>query len=461
MPQEVVKPASRAVWTPVEIVPRRHLRKWSLAWLSPLVLTGLAAVPEIAAQNGDLSPADRGAATSRFLSGQEAMQAGRFPDAETEYREVLRIDPGLTEARANLGLVLFLQGEYGDSVSELERVARERPEISTAHLFLGLGHLKLGNPDEAIPSLTRALADNPGNLEARRALAACHLAKADYASAVGQFQAAFQLAADATEGWFTLGRDYMNLMSELAGSLVVGQPESAWASRLGADMLGLSQAWEAAIPYYETAIEKRPDLTGLRDSLARAHLMLGNLDEAERQFHAELELDPYAERAWLGMAEASLARGDASAALANVRKVWELSPAWLAGVQALPTRPIPADVALGLIRSLPPAGGGPSHYLQAVLFAHAGDAGRAQAQRSLLAGVIDEAPRREAGPGTDPGELCRDHLYAECAAAMESRPSLARRGPSPAWPRVPRARPFRTGADRIHTRHARRGRTGA
>ena len=266
MPQEVVEPATRAVRPPVEIVPRRHLRKWSLAWLSPLVLAGLSALPDVAAQNGDLSSADREVATSRFVAGQEATKAGRFPDAETEYREVLRIAPGLTEARANLGLVLFLQGEYGDSVAELERVARERPEISTAHLFLGLGHLKLGNPEKAIPALTRALADDPGNLEARRALAACHLAKADYASAVGQFQAAFELAADETEGWFTLGRDYMNLMSELAGSLVVGQPESAWASRLGADMLGLSQAWEAAIPYYETAIEKRPDLTGLRDS---------------------------------------------------------------------------------------------------------------------------------------------------------------------------------------------------
>ena len=176
------------------------------------------------------------------------MQAGRFSDAEAEYREVVRLMPGLSEARANLGLVLFLQGEYADSVAQLEQVASERPDLPAAHLFLGLGHLKLGQPRQAIPFLERSLRATPGNLEARRALSACYLAEADYASAVREFRAAFSHSSDKAQAWFLLGRDYMGLMSELAGSLVVGKPDSVWAARFGADMLGMSLAWDAAIP---------------------------------------------------------------------------------------------------------------------------------------------------------------------------------------------------------------------
>ena len=395
-----------------------------LARITALLAASLLMAPA-AAQVANPPRSDHDAVASRFRAGQEAMRARRFPEAEAEYREVLALVPGLSEARANLGLVLFLQGEYAGSVAELERVIRERPDLSTAHLFLGLGHLKLGAPGKAIPPLEFSLEASPGNLEARRALAACHLAKADYASAVREFQAAFAHSRDKPEAWFLLGRDYMSLMRELAGSLVVGEPDSVWAVRLGADMLGLSQAWDAAARYYETAVGKRPDLPGLHQSLGRARLMLGDLDAAEEQFRAELRADPHAERAWLGLAEVNLARGDGAAALENVDEVWKTFPHWLAHAPGFPARPIAGESALELIAGLSRADGGPSRFLQAVLFAQSGDEGRARLQRSLFEKELEGVPVR--APGAQRAdELCRAHAYAACATEMESRPSLPR-----------------------------------
>ena len=369
--------------------------------------------------------ADREAAATRFAAGQQALSDGRHAEAEREYRAVLELMPALAEARANLGLVLFLQGNYEGAVAELGRVAAERPDLSVAHLFLGLGHLKLGAPGEAIPSLERSLADDPANLDARRALAACYVAEGDYAGAVREYQAAFPLSPDKAEAWFRLGRDYMRLMSELAGSLVVGRPDSAWASRLGADMLGLSAAWEAASTYYETALRKDPDMPGLHGSAGYALLQLGELEAAERHFRAEIGNDPRSERALLGLVELELARGAAAAAHGLVARVWESHPAWLARATDFPVGRIPLDDAKALLGDLPEAADGASRFLQAALFREAGDFEEARRQRVLLEREIESAPARDGGSRAA-AALCGDHLYAACARSLETRPSLAR-----------------------------------
>lgn len=353
------------------------------------------------------------------------MRAGRFASAEAEYRAVLELLPELAEARANLGLVLFLQGEYKDSVAEFERVAATSPDLQAAHLFLGLGHLKLGSPAKAIPSLERSLQDSPANLEARAALAACYVAQGDYAGAVREFQAAFTHNPDKTEAWYRLGREYLNLMSELAGSLVFASPDSVWAARLGADMLGLSQAWDAAATYYETALARNASLPGLHVAAGRAYLRLGDSEAAERHFRAELEANPRSEAARLGLAELSLQKGEMGAALAQVEQIWEGNRQWLASRADFPTLRIPPDTALELIGKLPRADAGPERFLQAELLEEAGDIVQAGSHRSLLAQEIDRGPPAEPGPA-QPGELCRAHRYQECVRALESRPSLAR-----------------------------------
>lgn len=366
-----------------------------------------------------------GGLQARFLAGQEAMKEGRLPQAADEFRAALELDPSLSEARANLGLVLFLQGQYAETVRHLERVVADRPEIGVAHLFLGLGRLKLGQPSEAIPALERSLREQPGNLDARRALAACYLATRDFAGALREYKAIFAANEDKADAWYRLGRDYVKLMTELAGGLVVGQPDSVWASRLGADMLGLSAAWDAAAQYYEAALGKQPRLPGLHSSLARVLLIAGDAEAAERHFQAELEIDPLSEAAWLGLVEIRLAEGDAAAALKMAGVVWSSNPSWLLAESAFPLRRIPPDAALGLAARLPRVDGGPSRFLQAALYTEAGDGERAELQRSLLRAELDRTPAPQAG-GLSAEQLCRSHRYLPCVQALQAQPTLSR-----------------------------------
>lgn len=362
---------------------------------------------------------------SRFQAAQEALQEGRFADAEEGFRSILEFDPDIAEARANLGLALFLQGEYAAAVTQLQAVAAAQPNLAVAHLFLGFGHLKLGAPAKAIPALERSLEHAPGNLDARRALAACYLAEGDYAGAVREYQAVHSLTQDKTEAWHALGRNYMDLMSELGGRLVRSQPDSAWAARLGADMLGLSSAWESSVQYYESALATDPGMLGLRASLGSARLRLGDREAAAEDFRAELRVDPYSESALLGLAELRLARGDAAGALADVERVWESSPGWLATRFDFPVQPIPPETALELIGRLPRADSGPARFLQAALLRAGGEEERASQQRSMLLQEMDRA-RVQHASDADPGQLCRMHLHAACAERLAARKSLSR-----------------------------------
>ncbi len=362
---------------------------------------------------------------TRFQEGQAALQAGQFARAETEFRAALDAEPGLSEARVNLGLALFLQGKYQHSVDELEQAARALPALPAAHLFLGLGHLKLGASDEAIAALSRSLELDPANLEAHRALAACHLAKGDYASAVQEFQAAFSHSPDRTEAWYLLGRDYMGLMSDLAGRLVVEQPDSVWATRLGADMLALSEAWEAAANYYEAAVAKRAGLPGLHSALGSARLRLGQLDEAAASFEDELRTDPRSEQALLGLAEISLARGDSASALERVAAVWDSLPQWLGSQPAFVSGAVPPEFAAKLLRSLGQSEAGPAAFLAWALSANLGDEAVAAATRARFERAVQAAPVRSGG-AAEAVSLCADHLYSACAQALVSRRSMTR-----------------------------------
>ena len=399
---------------------RRQLRQlgasiplWSLA---AVLLAGLAV--------GDLG-AEPNAVQERFQAAQAAMQSGRFAEAEIEYRAVLEATSDLPEARVNLGLVLFLQGKYAETVAQLERVAAAEPDLPVAHLFLGLGHLKLGAAAKAVAPLERSLRHDPANLEARRALAACHLALADYAAAVREFQAAFAHNPDKAEAWHLLGRDYMGLMSDFAGRLVVRTPDSIWASRLAADMLVLSEAWDAAAGYYATAIAKSRGLPGLHAALGAALLRQGSLDDAATQFQAELEIDARSEQALLGLAEVSLAHGDAAAALQHVSAVWDSFPQGLLSGPGFPVRSIDLGHAAALQPALAQAEGGAASFLRWALFGAARNMAQAAAERLRFESALQTVATRAAGQ-SPAAELCREHLYAACAQALESRRSLTR-----------------------------------
>lgn len=92
------------------------------------------------------------------------------PQAAHHYAEAVRLDPGLVEARLNLGIELSRQGRTAEALAQFEQVVRLRPHLPEAHLHLGAALARLGRYDEAIEQFRETLRLSPGHPTARKFL---------------------------------------------------------------------------------------------------------------------------------------------------------------------------------------------------------------------------------------------------------------------------------------------------
>jgi tetratricopeptide (TPR) repeat protein len=347
--------------------------------------------------------------------------------ATEEFKKVLALDPDLVEARVNLGLVYHALGEYNLAASNLSTALRQSPNLPGPTVILGIDYLKLGAVEKAIPVLQRALRLEPSNLEARRALARCYLSRADFRQAADEYRQLASLNPDKADAWFKLGHDYLDLSARQAfrGSQVFrGSP---WGNRFLGDTLFQRNRWRDAADEYRQALAIDPGQPGLHVSLGQAYLHGGKLDQAEAEFHLELQRDAQSEPAWLGLAETRLAKGQATAALETVEKTWKISPEFLVLQPEFPTIGLSPEQARSLLTDLQTAPeGAAKHFLRMGLFEALGDSHVRDDQRAAFQADF-EVWQKGQDHGTGGGVAqnpCHAHQYAGCAHWLESRKPL-------------------------------------
>jgi protein O-GlcNAc transferase len=87
--------------------------------------------------------------------------AGRLPDAEKLYHEVLQNDPTQPMALQLLGLIAYETGEHEHALDLLEMAVTSKPDYAEAHNNMGLVLMDLNRVDEAIASYRSALEIEP------------------------------------------------------------------------------------------------------------------------------------------------------------------------------------------------------------------------------------------------------------------------------------------------------------
>lgn len=118
------------------------------------------------------SPAGLASGTDELLSrGRTELEAERYQQAESLFRQVLLQEASNSEASFLLGMALAKQERWADAERELERAVRLRPGYAAAHAELAGVYFKQDRRDEARASLGRALKLDPKNSYARSFLA--------------------------------------------------------------------------------------------------------------------------------------------------------------------------------------------------------------------------------------------------------------------------------------------------
>jgi tetratricopeptide (TPR) repeat protein len=360
-----------------------------------------------------------------FRAGQEAMKQGQFARAAEEFKKVLALDPTLLEARVNLGLAYQSLFRYDLAVRHLEKALRERPNLLGPTVIVGMDYLKLGSPEKAVPFLQRALKLDPSNREAHRALSSCYLDQENFRSAAAEFRQIAVLDPDKSEAWFKLGHQYLDLAARLAYRGARLYRESAWGHRFLGDLLFQRSRWEDASQEYRKALGIEPRQSGLHTSLGQAYLHAGKLDEAETEFHLELN-DSGNELAWLGLANLQLARGQDTAAVESLGKVWEISPEFLAVQRQFPSIELPQEAKTSISRVLDEPEGAAKHFLLAAVYVATNDDALADRQwKSFQAdfSAWQQAPNPAAGTHADQ-DPCTAHRYSRCVDSLRTRKHL-------------------------------------
>lgn len=210
-------------------------------------------------------------ASDLIRNGIALKNAGRLAEAESCYRQALRVDPACTEAIGNLGIVLRLQKRPAEAVECFRRLIARQPGLAQAHYSLGNALSDAGDHSGALAAFRRAVEIDPGHVESRVNMALAQWSSGDADAAATTLAEAVRRHPGFAPAWRNLG-----MVEEKRGRL----PESIAAYRqaiardaqdvaahlgVGALLRDLGEA-ETALAHYAQALRLRPDDPSIHDA---------------------------------------------------------------------------------------------------------------------------------------------------------------------------------------------------
>src|SRR5437763_4692448 len=110
-----------------------------------------------------------------FQDAAQAQQRGDLVVAVSKYQEVIRLNPNVVAAHANLGVVLVSLGRYDEAITQYHIALAEAPGDPALRLNLGLAYYKKGDFAAAAAQFASLHKENPGDLRVATLLGNCQV----------------------------------------------------------------------------------------------------------------------------------------------------------------------------------------------------------------------------------------------------------------------------------------------
>jgi len=224
-------------------------------------------------------------------------QAGRLPEAEAAYREMLAVEPENIDALHFLGVIFHQRGEHGRAAELISRALAHNPSNAPAHSNLGNALGAQGKLKEAVVSYLNALALDPDYVDALVNLGAALRAQGSPDRARACYQRALALAPNAPAARAGL-QDVLRDQSDVGKAAsrpdkaATLEPESCeWHFDQGNSYKDQAR-WDEAVASYEKALSLAPDLSPAYVNLGNVLNAQGKPDQAIICYRKALALDP-------------------------------------------------------------------------------------------------------------------------------------------------------------------------
>ena len=273
---------------------------------------------------------------SSFQQGQQAIQAGRYAEAEQIFAKLQKSVPDVPEISANLGLVYFEEKNFALAIPALERALKLNPKLIRSATILAWSRAEVGLYEKALPELQSSYrqAKDPDT----KRLSGLYLERTYTglrrdADAVAVALDLNHIFPDDPEVLYQGERIFGNFAFLSIQHLDKVAPDSLWKHLATAEAYESAGSNDFAIREYRAAITLAPNRAGLHYRLGRTLLaqsrQSGSAEsaaEAAKEFQRELEVDPGNANAAYELAELHRQAGEFDDARAFFEKALEHHP---------------------------------------------------------------------------------------------------------------------------------------
>jgi len=258
-------------------------------------------------------------------------QAGRLPQAEALYRQVLAAAPNHADALHLLGLIAHQTGDHATAVALIDRAIAVNPSAPAFHNNCGEAYRAMGKLEEAIACYEKTLTLDPGFVDAYSNRGVAYQAQGRTEEAIACYQRALALQPNYVKAHNNLGFAFQKL-GRLEEAIACYQralalkPDYAQAHHNLGCVLQQQNRLPEAIACYERALALKPDYLEARNNLGNTFQEMGHPAQAAACYEQVLKLNPDSAEGHAGLAIAFQAQGKIQEAIAHYEQALSLNP---------------------------------------------------------------------------------------------------------------------------------------
>lgn len=214
---------------------------------------------------------------------------GRYEEAVSHFEQVIRLDPNDAQAQNNLGAALKASGRREEALGAYQNAVKLQPGFFEAHLNIANVLHDLGRSLEALDVIDHAIKLQPMRQEGYLGAASMMIAIDFHDRAIPLLREAIRLGSNAVSTFFKLAICLQETKAPKEAEAAAEEgfkrkPESAEDYGTIGGFLQRTGRDEAAVPYFQKALELDSGLEPARLGLANSLSILHRVDEAERQY---------------------------------------------------------------------------------------------------------------------------------------------------------------------------------
>ena len=292
--------------------------------LPAVVFTVLGLFPAI-------GPAMQQSIEQLAVRAEQLENDGKLEDAESAYREILKIDPRSIAALNRLGAIEVRRGQFSAGIRYYKRALELNPSEFATNLNLGIAFIKKQDYASAVPPLERAAQAAPESFQARELLAGALVGQNDFSRAVPHLEKVSELNPNDVGTLYLLERSYLET-KQFQKALATFErlqsldPNSPWVRILRGQAEDAIGNYQKAIEEFEVARRQVPRDATVRFSLGFMYWKMRRFAEAQSEIEEALKLDPEFEEAKYYLADTYILEEKPNAALPLLQALLHRQP---------------------------------------------------------------------------------------------------------------------------------------